>query len=151
MIRTQSALCWEERAAGAFAWSLIAATIGLGIGVAKGLGPLGALLFPILLPCVVLLTGPGMLLIGIVVTRGVDAFAPMAPSRGELWLAAWIFTLPLTILNSAVGLLVFQDWKLDSTLEVLRDHPGPFALEVLWASVGIVHGSVRGCEAWRTT
>jgi hypothetical protein len=137
----------SERAAGAFAISMFAASLGFGIGLA---GPLGFLIFPMFLVFMVLFAGPGAALGAWILAVYMEPRAATAATRGELWRVGLLIGLPIGLLNvaPAYGLLVLSHLGIrDMDIGV---RPLPYLLGALWGGLGLVHGTLDELKPGRT-
>jgi len=137
----------SERAAGAFAVSMFAASLGFGIGLG---GPLGFLIFPAFLPFMMLFAGPGAALIAFSLTAYMEKRAPAAAGRGELWRVALLIAMPLALLNLAPALGLLALSHLGGTQVEVREVPLAYLLGALWGGLGLVYGTLSGLNPGET-
>jgi len=137
----------SERAAGAFAVSMFAASIGFGIGLA---GPLGFVIFPAFLPFMMLFAGPGAALGAWILAVSMEPRAATAATRGELWRVGLLIGLPIGVLNvfPAYELLVLSHLGDRETEPLVK--PLPYLLGALWGGLGLVYGTLSGMKPGRT-
>jgi hypothetical protein len=137
----------SERAAGAFAVSMFAASLGFGIGM---FGILGFLVFQAYLPFMLFTAGPGAALLAWGMTVHMEKRAPRAASRSELWRVALLIVLPPALLNGAVALKLMELIPSEVRPLIMTDVPLAYLLASLWGALGLVYGTLNGLKPGRT-
>ena len=133
----------HERVGEGVAVSMFAASLGFSIG---WVGPAGVVLFPVILPAMVLVAGPGAAVAGFVLLLVMQNRARIAASHAELRWCGVLVGLPLGLLSVLPALLLWNQWFGERSQLSLQDLPLAYVMGGLSGGMGLGYGVTHGLE-----